>query len=43
MASLTMKKSDGSDASSVNVPDALFGIEPNTAVMHQVVTAQLAG
>ena len=26
----------------VDVPDELFGIEPNTAVMHQVVTAQLA-
>ena len=24
------------------MPDELFGIEPNTAVMHQVVTAQLA-
>jgi large subunit ribosomal protein L4 len=38
-----MKKADGTDASSVELPDALFGIEPNTAVMHQVVTAQLAG
>jgi large subunit ribosomal protein L4 len=37
-----MKKADGGDASSVELPDDLFGIEPNTAVMHQVVTAQLA-
>jgi large subunit ribosomal protein L4 len=27
---------------SVDVPEELFGIEPNVAVMHQVVTAQLA-
>ena len=26
----------------VELPDAIFGIEPNVAVMHQVVTAQLA-
>ncbi len=37
-----MKKADGADAASVELPDDLFGIEPNTAVMHQVVTAQLA-
>jgi large subunit ribosomal protein L4 len=37
-----MKKADGGDAASVELPDDLFGIEPNTAVMHQVVTAQLA-
>jgi large subunit ribosomal protein L4 len=42
MSSLTMKKADGSDAASVELPDNLFGIEPNAAVMHQVVTAQLA-
>jgi len=27
---------------SVDLPEDLFGIEPNMAVMHQVVTAQLA-
>ena len=26
----------------MDLPDAVFGIEPNVAVMHQVVTAQLA-
>ena len=38
-----MKKADGGnggDASSC--PTTIFGIEPNVAVMHQVVTAQLA-
>jgi len=32
----------GSESGSVDLDDAVFGIEPNTAVMHQVVTAQLA-
>ncbi len=32
----------GAPAGSVDVPDDLFGIEPNMAVMHQVVNAQLA-
>ena len=37
-----MKKADGGDGASVELPDEIFGIEPNVAVMHQVVTAQLA-
>lgn len=32
----------GSKAGSAELPDELFGIEPNQAVLHQVVTAQLA-
>ncbi|MFO1538498.1 MAG: 50S ribosomal protein L4, partial [Actinomycetota bacterium] len=32
----------GASAGSVEVPEDLFGIEPNGPVMHQVVTAQLA-
>jgi large subunit ribosomal protein L4 len=42
VSSLTVKNQAGADAGSVDLPDAVFGIEPNTAVMHQVVTAQLA-
>ncbi|HEX5365230.1 MAG TPA: 50S ribosomal protein L4 [Acidimicrobiales bacterium] len=43
MASLTLTTtSGGSSAATVEVDDAYFGVEPNTAVMHQVVTAQLA-
>ncbi|MDQ1459649.1 MAG: large subunit ribosomal protein [Actinomycetota bacterium] len=42
MASLTMKTAAGADAGTVELPDHIFGIEPNVAVMHQVVTAQLA-
>jgi large subunit ribosomal protein L4 len=37
-----MKKADGGSGASVELPDEIFGIEPNVAVMHQVVTAQLA-
>jgi large subunit ribosomal protein L4 len=32
----------GESAAEVELDDAIFGIEPNVAVMHQVVTAQLA-
>jgi large subunit ribosomal protein L4 len=39
---LAVKNATGGDAGTVDVPDELFGITPNTAVMHQVVTAQLA-
>jgi large subunit ribosomal protein L4 len=39
---LDVKSPEGAGAGTVDVPDELFGIEPNTAVMHQVVTAQLA-
>jgi large subunit ribosomal protein L4 len=42
MTSLTMKTAAGADAGTVELPDDIFGIEPNVAVMHQVVTAQLA-
>lgn len=33
---------DGTETGTVELDAAIFGIEPNTAVMHQVVTAQLA-
>ncbi|MFV2040241.1 MAG: 50S ribosomal protein L4, partial [Acidimicrobiales bacterium] len=33
---------DGSPAGSIKLDAAVFAIEPNMAVMHQVVTAQLA-
>ncbi len=42
MPSVTMKRADGSAAGEVELPADVFGIEPNVAVMHQVVTAQLA-
>ncbi|MEP6624609.1 MAG: 50S ribosomal protein L4 [Acidimicrobiia bacterium] len=42
MTSITMKTQAGADGASVELPDAVFAIEPNMAVLHQVVTAQLA-
>jgi large subunit ribosomal protein L4 len=42
MAKLDVRKLGGGKAGSVEVDDEVFGITPNVAVMHQVVTAQLA-
>src|SRR5690242_15971181 len=42
MTKLAMKKADGTAGAGIDLPDEIFGIEPNVAVMHQVVTAQLA-
>jgi large subunit ribosomal protein L4 len=42
VSTLTVRNQAGGDAGSVELPDAVFGIEPNVSVMHQVVTAQLA-
>jgi large subunit ribosomal protein L4 len=39
---LDVKTAAGAAKGSTDAPDELFGIEPNAAVMHQVVTAQLA-
>ena len=39
---LDVVSTTGTKAGTVDAPDELFGIEPNTAVLHQVVTAQLA-
>jgi large subunit ribosomal protein L4 len=42
MSTITMRTADGGTGADVELPDEIFGIEPNVAVMHQVVTAQLA-
>jgi large subunit ribosomal protein L4 len=42
MANVTLKNAAGADAGTVQLDDAVFGIQPNVPVMHQVVTAQLA-
>jgi large subunit ribosomal protein L4 len=42
MASINIKTQSGADAGTADLPDDVFGIEPNVPVMHQVVTAQLA-
>ncbi len=42
MGTLETKDAAGKAGGSVELDDSVFGIEPNLAVMHQVVTAQLA-
>ena len=42
MTSVEVRRVDGSVAGSVELDSAIFGIQPNVPVMHQVVTAQLA-
>jgi large subunit ribosomal protein L4 len=39
---VAVRDATGGSVSSIDLDPAIFGIEPNTAVMHQVVTAQLA-
>jgi large subunit ribosomal protein L4 len=42
MASVKMTTAAGKSSGSVDLDDALFAVQPNIPVMHQVVTAQLA-
>ncbi|MCB0952447.1 MAG: 50S ribosomal protein L4 [Microthrixaceae bacterium] len=42
MPTVTLHAASGSSAGTVDLAEEFFGIEPNVAVMHQVVTAQLA-
>jgi large subunit ribosomal protein L4 len=42
MAKVDVKTTAGKKAGTAELDDAIFGIEPNIPVMHQVVTAQLA-
>jgi large subunit ribosomal protein L4 len=42
MASVKVRDAAGAEKGSVDLDEGYFGIEPNVAVMHQVVTAQLA-
>jgi large subunit ribosomal protein L4 len=42
MPTISVKTAAGTDAGSIDLDDATFGIEPNMAVLHQVVNAQLA-
>jgi len=43
MPETTLFDRTGASIGNVELPDALFGAEVNTAVLHQAVTAQLAG
>ena len=42
MTTIDLRTQDGGVAGSVELNDAIFGLEPNVHVLHQVVTAQLA-
>ncbi|CAB4545544.1 unannotated protein [freshwater metagenome] len=42
MPTVTLRSRTGADEGQVALADEIFGIEPNVAVMHQVVVAQLA-
>ena len=42
MPQITLKDAAGKAAGKVELDEAMFGIQPNVPVMHQVVTAQLA-
>jgi len=42
MATVSVRTPSGGAAGTVELDEAIFGIQPNVAVMHQVVTAQLA-
>jgi large subunit ribosomal protein L4 len=42
MATVTVKDRSGADAGTVELDEAVFAVQPNVPVMHQVVTAQLA-
>ena len=42
MLSIDVKDTSGATVGSAELSEEIFGIEPNVAVMHQVVTAQLA-
>src|SRR5881628_2965041 len=42
MASVDVKTAAGANAGTAELDDAVFGLEPNVPLMHQVVTAQLA-
>ena len=42
MTTITVKTQTGSTGRDIELNDAIFGVQPNVPVMHQVVTAQLA-
>ena len=42
MASVELKDQAGKAVGTVELPDEVFGIEPNIPVMHQVVRSQRA-
>jgi len=43
MASVDIRNASGDSVGTTSLADDVFGVTPNVALMHQVVTAQLAG
>jgi large subunit ribosomal protein L4 len=43
MATVDVRTATGGTAGTVELDDSVFGVQPNVPLMHQVVTAQLAG
>ncbi len=43
MASVDIRNASGASVGSIELADDVFGVTPNVPLMHQVVTAQLAG
>jgi large subunit ribosomal protein L4 len=43
MASVDIRSASGASVGTAELADDIFGVTPNVALMHQVVTAQLAG
>jgi large subunit ribosomal protein L4 len=43
MASVDIRNASGASVGTTQLADDIFGVTPNVALMHQVVTAQLAG
>jgi large subunit ribosomal protein L4 len=43
MASVDIRNASGASVGTTELVDDIFGVTPNVALMHQVVTAQLAG
>jgi large subunit ribosomal protein L4 len=43
MPTTTLYSKNGADVGTVDLPETLFGVQVNQALLHQAVTAQLAG
>ena len=43
MASVDIRSASGASVGTTELADDIFGVTPNVPLMHQVVTAQLAG
>ena len=42
MKTITVYKFDGSEAGTIDLPDSIFGVEPSSSALYQVIKAHLA-